>query len=156
LAKTWFVRPPVEPSDALQRVAGHPLVARLLAQRGLSDPDDAAGFLDPTQYAPASPWNLPGMQAAVALLREARDRGWAVRVWGDLDADGETATAVLVEALRAVGIAVLFDLPSRQEGHGLHRRRSAVPSGGPRLAPSCLPPAGAGVPRAGRAAGAHL
>jgi len=122
LAKEWQIQPPVEPSDALQRVVGHPLVARLLAQRGIGDAEAAASFVDPAQYHPASPWELPGMRAAVALLRQARDNGWRVRVWGDLDADGETATAVLVEALRAAGIDVLYDLPSRREGHGLHRR----------------------------------
>ena len=122
MAKAWQIQPPVEPSDALQRAAGHPLVARLLAQRGIGDAEVAAGYLDPAQYRPASPWELPGMGAAVALLRQARDDGWPVRVWGDLDADGETATAVLVEALRAAGIDVLYDLPSRREGHGLHRR----------------------------------
>ncbi|MGC9360938.1 MAG: single-stranded-DNA-specific exonuclease RecJ, partial [Anaerolineae bacterium] len=122
MSKPWHIQPSVEPSDALRQVAGHPLVARLLVQRGITDPDDAAAFVDATRYRPASPWDLPGMHDAVALLGEARARGWPVRVWGDLDADGETATAVLVEALRAADLEVLFDLPSRREGHGLRRR----------------------------------
>ena len=122
MSKPWHIQPTIDPSDALRQVAGHPLVARLLVQRGIEDPGKAAAFMDATQYRPASPWELPGMESAVALLRDARQRGLAVRVWGDLDADGETATAVLVEGLRAAGLEVLFDLPSRREGHGLHRR----------------------------------
>ncbi len=75
------------------------------------------------------------MEGVVALLKEAIERERAIRVWGDFDADGQTSTAVLVEALAAAGgsgpgaprssragARVDYRLPGRDEGHGLRRR----------------------------------
>jgi single-stranded-DNA-specific exonuclease len=120
MRRVWRPMPAMEPPVALrQAVGGHPLVATLLAQRGFADPDVALAHLDPALYRPASPWEMPGMVEAVALLGGARDRGERVRVWGDFDADGQTSTAVLVEALTTAGVRVDYDLPRRSEGHGL-------------------------------------
>lgn len=123
MRRVWKRVPPVEPTAALrQAVGGHPLVATLLAQRGLLDPAEALPHLDPDAYRPASPWDLPGVAEAVSLLRGAIDRDERVRVWGDFDADGQTSTAVLVEALAEAGARVDYDLPRRSEGHGLPLR----------------------------------
>jgi len=123
MARRWLDIPSVDISAALlEAVGGHPVVARILALRGLDDPVAAAAFIDPDLYSPASPWDIPGMERVVALLRGSIERGEAQRVWGDFDADGQTSTAVLVEALAAAGARVDYQLPSRDEGHGLHRR----------------------------------
>ncbi len=128
---TWQLAPQTDVPPALREaVGGHPLVARLLAQRGHADRDQARAFLDPFSYVPASPYELPGMAEAIDLLRGAISRGERVRIWGDFDADGQTATAILYEALtaaganapRSAGAQVDYQLPHRQEGHGLHMR----------------------------------
>jgi len=103
----------------LNLVGGYPLVARLLAQRGIRDAASALAFLDPTHYTPSLPFVLPDMQAAVDLLRECIACGEKIRIWGDFDADGQTSTAVLYEALLALGAQVDYRLPQRREGHGL-------------------------------------
>ncbi|MFP3896155.1 MAG: single-stranded-DNA-specific exonuclease RecJ [Anaerolineales bacterium] len=114
-------QPPVPP--ALRRaVGGHPLVARLLAQRGLTDPQRALAYLDPDHYNPASPYDLQDMEVARDLLLRATSADEAIRIWGDFDADGQTATAILYEALAACGARVDYQLPQRVEGHGLNRR----------------------------------
>lgn len=97
-----------------------PLVARLLVRRGLSDSERIASFLDPERYRPTAPEELPGVEGAVELLLEARERKRSVCVWGDFDVDGQTATALLVEGLSRLGMEVFYYLPSRQEGHGLN------------------------------------
>jgi len=94
-------------------------VAETLARRGIVAAAAARAFLDPAAYDLASPFDLPDMDRAVERLRRAIDRGEAVAVWGDLDADGQTATALLVERLGALGAAVRFALPTRSQGHGL-------------------------------------
>jgi len=78
-------------------------------------------FLDPTLYRPASPRDLPGLDSAVERLRRAIEDHETIAVWGDFDADGQTATALLVENLCGLGAQVRYHIPSRQEGHGLHR-----------------------------------
>lgn len=123
MPRKWNLAQPVESSAALRHaVGGHPLVARLLAQRGYADPKRAEAFLDPNAYVPASPFGLPGMVTAIDLLRDAIARGASIRIWGDFDADGQTATAVLYETLSAAGARVDYDLPRRGEGHGLVMR----------------------------------
>ena len=116
----WLEPQPVQVPEALRRaVGGHPLVAETLARRGILTPADARAFLDPAAHELASPFDLPDMDRAVERLRRAIERGEVVAVWGDLDADGQTATALLVESLGALGAAVHFAVPTRREGHGL-------------------------------------
>jgi single-stranded-DNA-specific exonuclease len=119
----WQLTPPPDvPPELRAAVGGHPLVAELLARRGLTDPAQALAFLDPAHYRPTPPEALPGMETAVALLREAIRQSQRVRICGDFDADGHTSTAVLMEALLALGAQVDYRLPERDEGHGLNRR----------------------------------
>jgi len=101
-------------------------------------PDAARAFLDPTAYTPASPANLPDMDLAVGRLHRAIQKGERIAVWGDLDADGQTATALLVGVLRALGADVIFYVPSRQEGHGVHKPGiDRLVSAGARLIVTC-------------------
>jgi single-stranded-DNA-specific exonuclease len=126
MPRSWLPLPAPEVPPALREaIGGHTLVARLLVQRGLREVEQARAFLDPAFYPPTSPWELPGMEQAIAILRRAMGQGAPVRVWGDFDADGQTATAVLVETLSAAGAQVDYDLPRRDEGHGLPPRAIA-------------------------------
>lgn len=118
----WLEPQPIDAPPALQEVVGgHPLVAQTLARRGVLTPDAARAFLDPAAYVPAAPTDLPDLEMAVERLRRAIQDKEQIAVWGDLDADGQTATALLVEVLRASGAEVTFYVPSRQEGHGVHK-----------------------------------
>ncbi len=92
------------------------LLARILGRRGYSTPQAARGFLDPGAYTPAPACALPGMAEAVARLRYAIARGERVHVWGDFDADGQTAASVLVLGLRALGADVHYTIPDRACG----------------------------------------
>ena len=95
--KRWRLPSQVHVPSSLRRaVGGHPIVARLLAQRGILDPKEALAFLDPRQYEPAPPEELPNLSQALSLVRRSISAGERIRVWGDFDADGQTATAVLV------------------------------------------------------------
>lgn len=97
------------------------LVATLLHARGVT-PESAAAFLSDRTVSLADPCLLAGMAEAVARLRVARERSETVCVYGDYDADGLTAQALLVTALRAWGFAdVRTYTPHRdREGYGLH------------------------------------
>ncbi len=123
--QTFLLPPPVTVPAPLRRaVGGHPLVAELLYRRGIETPAAARAFLDPSAYTPASPFDLPDMARAVALLREALREGQRILVWGDFDVDGQTSTALLVGLLRALGGRVDFYIPVRaRESHGVHLPR---------------------------------
>lgn len=107
-------------SDALREaVGGHPLVAELLVRRGFADLDAALAFLDPARYRPAPPDDLPDLCAAAERLLGAVRGGERILVWGDFDVDGQTATALLADALQGLGAEVRYHVPLRERGHGV-------------------------------------
>jgi single-stranded-DNA-specific exonuclease len=113
--------PTSAPPSLRQAIGGHPLVAQILAQRGLVDVERALAFLDPAHHTPASPFDLPDMDRAVQRVRQAIDHGQRIAVWGDFDVDGQTATTLLVQTLRSLRADVVFHIPSRaEEGHGVN------------------------------------
>ena len=118
----WFDPDPISVPPSLRHaIGGHPLVAQVLAQRGLVEVERARAFLHPAHYTPASPFDLPDMDRAVQRVRQAIDGGQRIAVWGDFDVDGQTATTLLVQTLRSQGADVGFHIPVRaQEGHGVN------------------------------------
>ncbi len=97
-----------------------PLLAQCLLNRGFSEPEPIARFLEPRLKSLADPFFIPNMRDAVERLFAARERGEAMVVFGDYDVDGVTSTTLLVEILRALGWKVDSYLPHRmEEGYGL-------------------------------------
>jgi single-stranded-DNA-specific exonuclease len=91
----------------------------VLAARG-HDPAAAAALLD-TAGESHDPFALAGMPEAVIVLGVAVAEGARIAVYGDYDADGVTACAMLTLALRAAGADVVPYIPNRMtEGYGLH------------------------------------
>ena len=98
-----------------------PLIAALLITRGYSDAVSARQFLSPTLDDLNDPFLLKGMDAAVARIHQAIDRGETILVWGDYDVDGTTGTVLLRKALTRLGAATEFHVPNRfTEGYGLN------------------------------------
>ena len=99
-----------------------PLVARILALRGLNDPDSARRYLSSSLRSDLpSPFLIAGMEQAAGRLVRALERKELICVWGDYDVDGTTGTAALVSFLREVGGEVIYYIPHRiDEGYGLN------------------------------------
>ncbi len=120
-AKQWQIAAPV-PAHHLDCFPDlHPLVAQVLYNRGLTDPAEATAFLDGYRGSD-DPFRLRGMHQAVTRLRQAVRAQEPIVIYGDFDADGVTATALLVLTLRALGGQVRPYIPHRvDEGYGLRR-----------------------------------
>jgi len=98
-----------------------PVTAQVLVNRGLRTPEQAREFLTAGRGQILDPFRLKDMKEAVALIRARLSRGGPILVYGDYDADGVTATATLVTALRALGAQVEYYIPDRfTEGYGLN------------------------------------
>lgn len=98
-----------------------PIVARMLATRGLTDARQARDFLAPDLSQLHDPGLLPDIEKAVERIRAAMGAGERVLVYGDFDADGVTATALLLRFFRLIGIEARHYIPSRiEEGYGLN------------------------------------
>lgn len=118
----WTLAPP-QPVLA-EHLARELRISKLLAQcvlnRGLSEPDAVARFLEPRLKHLADPFLLPNMCAAVERLFAARANSECVLIFGDYDVDGVSATALLTEGLGRLGWRVQHYLPHRMdEGYGL-------------------------------------
>lgn len=93
------------------------IVAELLASRGITD---TAMFLDPDfDRDTHDAWTMAGMQVAVQRLARAVQEQERVIIFGDYDADGIPATALLTRALRGLGAAPIPVIPTRAAGYGL-------------------------------------
>ncbi len=121
-----MLRPWLEPSqlsvspDFNHAIGGNPLVSQLLYKRGVTDIDSAKGFLYPDNYHPTPATELPGLEKMVGILQKAIEEKKKIGVWGDFDVDGQTATTVLVSALRDLGTNVIYHIPVRAtESHGI-------------------------------------
>ncbi len=118
--KRWQVAPPAPPSHIARFSHLHPITVQVLYNRGVTDPAGVAAFLS-GEGSKANPFALRGMNAAVTRLRQALRAGEPIAIYGDFDADGVTATALLVQTLRALGGHVRPYIPHRvDEGYGLH------------------------------------
>ncbi len=94
--------------------------ARLLFYRGIDTVDKAKKFLNPSKKGFHNPFLLNGMTKAVERITLARDRGEKVLIFGDYDADGICATAILYYCLKHFGIEALTSIPEREDGYGLN------------------------------------
>jgi single-stranded-DNA-specific exonuclease len=117
--KRWVLPPPVpvQVEEALGAFSG--IERRILFRRGLLSSDAARHMLDhaTTRHDPLS---LHGVGQAVERILHAKREGQRVAVYGDYDADGITASAVLIRSLRSLGLEVVGHLPDRfVEGYGL-------------------------------------
>ncbi len=107
---------PLEAHQFLQGAGLSPLMARLLAARGVVD----ANQLNASLSKLLAPHTLTNNQAMAKLLADAIVANKKMLIIGDYDADGATATAVAVKGLRKFGANVDFLVPNRFEyGYGL-------------------------------------
>lgn len=99
-----------------------PLTAGLLIARGVRDAFQARRFINPSLSDLADPFDLPGMDRAAARLARAVRESEQILVYGDYDADGVTAAALLTHFFRSLGLRVQTYLPCRfEDGYGLRR-----------------------------------
>ncbi|MGA7730256.1 MAG: single-stranded-DNA-specific exonuclease RecJ [Chloroflexia bacterium] len=124
----WEIHPEPDPLQAKQIQASlphlqlTPLMVRVLANRGVSEPEDIEAFVKPPDLASyPDPLRLNGMGEAVARIERAIRDGERIVVYGDFDADGVTSTSLLTLALRHFGAHADPYIPNRAaEGYGLN------------------------------------
>ena len=121
LSKRWQLAAPLTPGadDELNRF--HPVTRQILFNRGLSTAAEADHFLRANQPEVTDPFLLTDMETAVDRILHGIRTGQQLAVYGDYDADGVTATALLVQTLTALGANVRAYIPNRfDEGYGLN------------------------------------
>ncbi|MGN0947987.1 MAG: single-stranded-DNA-specific exonuclease RecJ [Megasphaera sp.] len=98
-----------------------PVLAQVLANRGIASVEEGSRFLHDTLAALADPFLMKGMDAAVMRLEQAIKAKERIVIYGDYDVDGITSTSLLYSVLRDLGAAPHFYIPEREsEGYGLN------------------------------------
>lgn len=98
------------------------LLLNILARRGITTDAGVKKFLNPSikSYMP-DPFVLQDMDKAANIIADSVQAGQKIAIYGDYDVDGITSTAVFVKYLRALGVDVMWHLPTREgEGYGLN------------------------------------
>lgn len=128
LTASWSLRSPAGDGDAPiaaspPGTAPSPLIGRVLAARGLTDPAEAEAFLNPSLLGLHDPSLLPDADRAAERILNAIDRAEPIVIYGDYDVDGVTATAILWHTLKELSpqADIRTYVPHRQdEGYGLN------------------------------------
>ncbi len=120
-SKRWLVSFPVTPQANEALAAFSPIMRQILFNRGYATDIAARAYLRAEANFDPSPFQMTGIPASVERVRFALDHNEPIAIYGDYDVDGVTATALLVQALRALGGNVRGYIPNRfDEGYGLN------------------------------------
>ncbi len=104
-----------------QELSVDPFAALLVTSRGFNDIDSIDDFLNRDAPLSLDPFSIKDMDAAAERINRAIDEFELICVFGDYDADGVTATALLYSYLEARGANVIRYIPDRlTEGYGLN------------------------------------
>ena len=98
------------------------LLQKILISRGITDMAAMEKFLNPSirEYMP-NPSVLRDMDVAAKIITDSILAHEKIAIYGDYDVDGITSTAIFVKYLRALGVDVIWHLPTREgEGYGLN------------------------------------
>jgi single-stranded-DNA-specific exonuclease len=121
--RKWLVnRTNPEYIQYLSRAASiSPALAQICINRGIKTPEAVNFFLKPDLSNLSDPFDIEGMKVAVERITASMKNNERILVHGDYDVDGVSATALIVQALKALGIECTFFIHHRIEhGYGFH------------------------------------
>jgi single-stranded-DNA-specific exonuclease len=133
--KKWQIMQPN--ADAVKKLCDdlhcHPVTAIVLSNRNLTSVRQVSNFMTPSLSKIRPPNALKDMEVAVKRIYRAIAENEKILIFGDYDADGITAAAVLLDFFRTIGARVSDYIPHRiKEGYSLqvhHIREQALPNG---------------------------
>lgn len=115
----WRLRNPYARQNGIANFP--PIVATVLAARGITTRPQADIFYKPHLVPDHDPLTMPDMRQAVDRVRKAIAEHETIALFGDFDVDGITSIAVLETGLRPLGAKTTMYIPDRfSEGYGLN------------------------------------
>lgn len=123
MEKLWELKPTITPEQLAALPALDPIVAQLLVNRGIENPDEAEKFLHPDYDELHDPFLFRDMRKAVERISTVITEKQSIVLYGDYDTDGVSALAVLFATFRALNVHnyVQIYIPDRYaEGYGMN------------------------------------
>lgn len=100
-----------------------PVIARLIRNRDIQDMKEIRSYLYGTLAEILSPWKMKDMERAVQILQKKITQKKKIRIIGDYDIDGVTATCILLKGLKRLNANVDTYIPDRvKDGYGMHEQ----------------------------------
>lgn len=100
-----------------------PVIARLIRNRDIQDMKEIRSYLYGTLAEIPSPWKMKDMERAVQILQKKITQKKKIRIIGDYDIDGVTATCILLKGLKRLNANVDTYIPDRvKDGYGMHEQ----------------------------------
>ena len=100
-----------------------PVIARLIRNRDIQDMKEIRSYLYGTLAEIPSPWKMKDMERAVQILQKKITQKKKIRIIGDYDIDGVTATCILLKGLKRLKANVDTYIPDRvKDGYGMHEQ----------------------------------
>jgi single-stranded-DNA-specific exonuclease len=119
--KRWQIAPPITPQANESLAEFSPILRQVLFNRGYATNVEARTFLEGGMKFDNNPFQMTGMESAVARIQRAIDQKELIAIYGDYDVDGVTATVLLVQTIKAIGGNAREYIPKRvDEGYGLN------------------------------------
>ncbi|MFO7600729.1 MAG: single-stranded-DNA-specific exonuclease RecJ [Candidatus Desulfacyla sp.] len=120
--KVWNLIPASPAAPQLAREAGlSPLQAQLLINRSITERAAVESFLSPGLSHMVDPMLMKGMDRGVEAILKAIENRDKITIYGDYDADGLTAAALLLNFFSDIGVMADAYIPNRlAQGYGLH------------------------------------
>ncbi len=108
-------------SGIAQKYGISPVTARIIRNRGVIEDEDIRKYLFGTLEDMYSPWLLPDMDKAAAIIKQKAEEKASIRVVGDYDIDGVCSTYILLTALKEIGVQGDYRIPDRvKDGYGIN------------------------------------
>jgi single-stranded-DNA-specific exonuclease len=135
MKKKWQIMRPN--ADTVKKLSDdlhcHPITAIVLCNRNLTSTRQVSNFMAPSLSKIRPPYAIKDMEVAVKRIYRAIAGNEKILIFGDYDADGITAAAVLLDFFRTIGARVSDYIPHRiEEGYSLqahHIHEHALPNG---------------------------
>ena len=136
--KKWIIKS-TDSAESLSQISSisselgiHPIVAKLLYNRGYSDAESAKSFIYMESEMLSDPFRMKDIEKGIMRIRRAVESGERITVYGDYDVDGVTAVCTLYMYLKSRGANVDYYIPSRiGEGYGVSQGAiDAIAEGG--------------------------
>ena len=100
-----------------------PVIVRLIRNRDIQGMEEIRSYLYGTLAEIPSPWKMKDMECAVQILQKKITQKKRIRIIGDYDIDGVTATCILLKGLKRLGANVDTYIPDRvKDGYGMHEQ----------------------------------
>ncbi|MEB0261085.1 MULTISPECIES: single-stranded-DNA-specific exonuclease RecJ [unclassified Mucilaginibacter] len=123
MTKRWVLKDTADAVTVKELAAGlniNPVLSALLAQRGISNFDEAKYFFRPTELHLHDPFLMQDMEKAIERIEQAISSNEKILVYGDYDVDGTTAVALTYSFFEKIHKNIEYYIPDRyKEGYGI-------------------------------------